>query len=347
MKKLLPLTLIIFIVVGCDLHNVNARSSNSGEDSTLNTSSKHTRNILFSAPVDVVCLDRFKDSKGLRLSGNDVYYEGYESIQICRHPFQNQFFEKIISSSFVREYAASDEGLLYEREGYVHFLPKVSYGSEKPLSESVGPSEHSWEPEAPFSLATQASGPVALMIGYNAVFYKREPQSSGTEFNWKTVGDGRSSRDRDKLRMGGLGLYTQNKFESQITLSPLTGGAIARLQCPDFCEDMASTVDGVYALSRNGIYFFDGTGNRATIVEPNAAPWASVYSLYGSALGVYVHYRRADDKYLVSFITRGGAEIVIVESDKYISSVVANDRGALVLQERGIQPWRYYEMLVN
>jgi hypothetical protein len=161
MKELSIALVTILIVSGCDRAGSRSEGLNTVKESSL----KSNQNIEFIPPIDVVCLDRFEGADGLRLTGKDVYYKGYQDVQICRYPFADQFFEKITSAAFVTSYSASDSGLFEDHNGYVYFHPKVPFGTEQPIAEFVGPSQHSWDPEAPFNLATSQSGLAALTIG--------------------------------------------------------------------------------------------------------------------------------------------------------------------------------------
>lgn len=313
-----------------------------------------TKNITFAPPVDVACLSPNEGVEGLRLSGKDVYNKGYQDLLICRYPFATMNWEKVTSAAYLTTYQASDAGLFVERNGYVYFLPKVPFGAKEPVPELVGASRNPLDAEATFNLATTQSGLAALTIGNSTSFYKREPRPNSTSFQWK-VSQTASPRYKDKLRMSGAGLYSLDDSGNTIGWIPVGGNGSQDLKCPGFCDEIAASEDGLYVLSNKNvskpeIYFFDSAANRSTVFEPTAGQWKNVYGIFASVHGVYVHYLRSDKKCVLSFITRDGREVVVVESADYMQAVIANDGGALVLQKDVTQPspiWRYYEMRVK
>lgn len=314
-----------------------------------------TKNITFAPPVDVACLSPNEGVEGLRLSGKDVYNKGYQDLLICRYPFATMNWEKVTSAAYLTTYQASDAGLFVERNGYVYFLPKVPFGAKEPVPELVGASRNPLDAEATFNLATTQSGLAALTIGNSTSFYKREPRPNSTSFQWK-VSQTASPRYKDKLRMSGAGLYSLNDSGNTIGWIPVGVNGSQDLECPGFCDEIAASEDGLYVLSNKfdvskpEIYFFDSAGKSSKIFEPTAGQWKNVYGIFASNFGVYVHYLRSDKKDVLSFITRDGREVVVVESTEYTQAVIANDGGALVLQKDVTQPspiWRYYEMRVK
>jgi len=345
-KLILSAGMIAAFISGCGRTESDSVDSNSSTLGTAEVNLTNLQTIAFAPPIDAACLNRFHSAHDLRLSEKDVYDKGYEDIQICRYPFSNQLSEKVTSADFVTTYSASDTGLFVERNGYVHHHSKVPSGSDQMISEPVSSSKHSWDPEAPFYLASNQSGLVALTIGYDVTFFKREPSSNGNAFLWRPFNSGYSPLDRDKIKMAGTGIYTHNKNKNKIKWSLINRRETVELQCPSFCDDITPAVDGIYALSKMGIYFFDENGGRSTIIDPSAAPWDSVYSFHGSAWGVYVYYSRPDHKYVLSFITRDSKEIIIVEGGRDLGSVIANDYGVFVRGDR-LGPWQYYELHKN